>query len=199
MAKSVPNRFQMPKHVIILSKFRKKGDRLLFFQISFLFQFSFQIPKSIDFLPYISHREHQSPLSWKCRRRVVSARPPIWHVSCQHANVPATCEETCPQHEQCHDLLKTTSEDICPDALASQMSWREISRHVTKIDSQSRHRWHVGCCPKQGDTEWREDMLLRILHAEVILCPVGHKFYSVSTKILRMPRKNGFGTNLGKK
>ena len=42
--------------------------------------------------------------------------------------------------------------------LASQMSWREIRRHVTKIDSQSRCRQHVGCRPKQGDMEWREDM-----------------------------------------
>ena len=43
-------------------------------------------------------------------------------------------------------------------ALALQMLWRKISRHMTKIDSQSQRRQHVGCCPKQGDTEWREDM-----------------------------------------
>jgi hypothetical protein len=42
--------------------------------------------------------------------------------------------------------------------LASQTSYHEICRHVTKIDSQSWCWRHVGCCPKQGDTEWREDM-----------------------------------------
>ena len=58
------------------------------------------------------------PLSWKCRRRVVSARPPIWHVSCRHADMPMTHHEMCHRHVQCRDLPKMTSEDICPDALA---------------------------------------------------------------------------------
>jgi hypothetical protein len=43
-------------------------------------------------------------------------------------------------------------------ALALQMSCCEICWHMTKIDFQSRCWRHVGCCPKQGDREWWEDM-----------------------------------------
>jgi hypothetical protein len=43
-------------------------------------------------------------------------------------------------------------------ALALQMLCHKICQHMTKIDSQSRCWWNVGCYPKQGDREWREDM-----------------------------------------
>ena len=46
------------------------------------------------------------------------ARPPIWHVSCRHADMLTTCHKTCRQHEQCRDLPKRTWEDICPYVLA---------------------------------------------------------------------------------
>ena len=56
-------------------------------------------------------------LSWNCRHRVMLARPSIWHVSHQHADMTVMCHETC-WRQQCHDFPKTTSEDIFPDMLA---------------------------------------------------------------------------------
>ena len=36
---------------------------------------------------------------------------------CRHANMPTMCHETCWQCEQCRDLPKMISEDICPNIL----------------------------------------------------------------------------------
>ena len=56
--------------------------------------------------------------SWHWQHCVMSARPPIWHVSCWHAGVMVTRHEMCQRHEQCHDLPKMTLGNIWPNTLA---------------------------------------------------------------------------------
>ena len=56
--------------------------------------------------------------SWNWWHHVMSARPPIWHVSCRHAGMMVMCHETCWRHEQCHDLPKMTLDDIWSNTLA---------------------------------------------------------------------------------
>ena len=64
-------------------------------------------------------------LSWKCQHRVASPDPPKRHVIWRHADMSWKCHKICRQHKQCHGLPKMTSEDICPDVLALQMSLRK--------------------------------------------------------------------------
>ena len=96
-------------------------------------------------------------LSWNCQHCVMLVDPPSDMLA---ANMPK-CGQCVTRHVG--DMISVVT---CPKqywktsiptrygiVLALQMLHCKICRHMTKIDSQSRCRRHVGCRPKQGYRE----------------------------------------------